>query len=99
MEKVRALWLHGLVAAFVGGFATSMDSGLVLLLVAPTEFNLGTKLWHTLLVIIILAVLSGAKVAFAYLKTSPTPDVRAVWTDEERARALGNNAKAVGAGE
>jgi hypothetical protein len=88
MDKVKSLWLHGLVAAFVGGFAGAMDSGLVLLLVAPNEFNLGRKLWHTLLAITILAALSGAKVSFAYLKTSPTPESRQVWTDEERAVQL-----------
>lgn len=66
-------WKHGLIAAFVGGMAGALDSGIALLIVAPNEFDLSKKLGHTLLVIGILGVLSGAKLAFAYLKQSPTP--------------------------
>lgn len=89
-------WKHGLIAAFVGGVATAVDSGLALILLAPNEFNLNSKLWHTLLTILVLSVLCGAKLAAAYLKQSPTP--RDVWDDSKRQEQLGEKANAAGAG-
>jgi hypothetical protein len=69
----RRLWKHGLLAALIGGFASSMDSGLALIVIAPDKFNLGLDLWRTLLTMLVLGLLSGAKVAAAYLKQSPFP--------------------------
>lgn len=67
------LWLHGLVAAFVGGAAGALDSALVLVLVAPQDFNLGSGFYRLLLTASVFALLSGFKVAAAYLKKSPVP--------------------------
>lgn len=67
-------WVHGLSAAFVGGVATAIDSGLALIIIAPDQFNLNKGLLRTLLTITVLAILSGAKLAFAYLKQAPLPE-------------------------
>jgi hypothetical protein len=66
-------WIHGLISAFVGGLSGAASSGITLLIVAPNEFNLGEKLAHTVTAVGILSLLTGAQVAFAYLKNSPTP--------------------------
>lgn len=66
-------WVHGLLAAFVGGLASAMDSGLALMVLVPEKFNLGPGLGRTLLTVSVLGILTGAKVAFAYLKQSPLP--------------------------
>lgn len=66
-------WKHGLAAAFIGGLAGAIDSGIALLIVSPQDFDLNKKLGHTLLTVGVLGVLSGAKLAAAYLKQAPTP--------------------------
>lgn len=70
--KVRR-WLYGLASGFVGGMAGALDGGLALLIIAPQDFNLGPQLKKTLLTVLVLGVLTGLKVAFAYLKQSPLP--------------------------
>lgn len=66
-------WLYGLVAGFLGGMWTSVDSGMAVMLIAPKEFNLDSGLGKTLLTMAVLGVLAGTKVAVAYLKQSPLP--------------------------
>lgn len=66
-------WWYGLIAGFFGGVWTSIDSGLAVMIIAPKEFNLDTGLSKTLLTMLVLGLLAGAKVAVAYLKQSPLP--------------------------
>jgi hypothetical protein len=66
-------WFHGLAAAFIGGVASAVDSGLALIIMAPDQFNINAQLKRTLITISVLGILSGAKLAFAYLKQSPLP--------------------------
>lgn len=66
-------WLYGLLGGFIGGVATVFDSSLALMVIAPDKFNLGPGLQTTLLTACVLAGLSGAKIAFAYLKQAPLP--------------------------
>lgn len=73
MNKNTYVWLHGLIAALVGGSSEMLASSLGLVIIAPEKFEIGPQLWKTLLVISVLTILSGAKVAAAYLKTSPIP--------------------------
>lgn len=73
MTRKQRTWWYGLVAAFLGGVWTSVDSGLAVMLMAPTEFNLDAKLGKTLLAMLVLGLLAGAKIAMAYLKQSPLP--------------------------
>lgn len=72
-HQSRRLWKHGLLAAVIGGFASSIDSGLALIVIAPDKFNLGIDIWKTILTMLVLGLLTGAKVAAAYLKQSPLP--------------------------
>jgi hypothetical protein len=71
-SKARA-WRYGLFSAAIGGVASSIDSGLVLLVMAPNELNLHENLGKTIITILIIGVLNGAKLAFAFLKQSPLP--------------------------
>lgn len=89
MSNETRRWLFGLVAAFVGGLAGALDSGLALMMISPAEFNLGEGLIKTLGTVGVLGLLTGIKVAAAYLKQSPLP--REVWTPAERA-ASGSDA-------
>jgi len=66
-------WVRGLVGGFVGGLAGSIDSSLALMIIAPGEFNLDYGLKKTLWTALVLGLLAGLKVAFAYLKQSPLP--------------------------
>jgi len=43
------------------------------MIMAPKEFNLDDKLAKTLVAMLVLGLLAGAKVAVAYLKQSPLP--------------------------
>lgn len=73
MKATTRRWAYGLTSGFVGGMAGALDSGLALLIIAPADFNLGPQLKKTLVTVLVLGVLTGAKVAFAYLKQSPLP--------------------------
>ena len=73
MNKGTKKWVHGLWAGAIGSFASTIDSGLTLMVVAPADFNLNSGLKKTIIITLILGVLSGAKAAFAYLKQAPLP--------------------------
>lgn len=49
MQKQTKTWLHGVIAAFIGGLAGAIDSGIALMIVVPKDFNLGPDLKKTLL--------------------------------------------------
>lgn len=78
-------WLLGLWAALIVGVASVIDSGLVLTLSDPDHFNINTGLKRTLITLAVLAALTGVKVAAAYLKQSPVPVQKEIWTEEQRA--------------
>jgi gas vesicle protein len=69
-------WVHGLIAAFLGGLAGAVDGGLTVMLIAPETFNLGPGLRKTLLTLTVFGILSGVKLAAAYLKQSP------IWSEQ-----------------
>ena len=75
-------WLYGLGSAFIGGCAGAIDSGIALIIIAPETFNLSTGLRKTLITVLVLGLLTGAKTAAAFLKQSPLP--REPWTDAQR---------------
>lgn len=63
MRRTVLLWLHGLVSAAIGGFA----SGIVLVVGDPSHFNFDdgwTRLWR-------MSLLFGVAGAGLYLKQSP----------------------------
>jgi len=81
MTNSSRRWVHGIVSAFIGGACGALDSALVLVLVAPNEFNLHSGLYRLLLTSLVFSILSGVKTSAAYLKNSPVPDE---WKGEER---------------
>lgn len=60
-------WLAGLIAATVNGFA----SGVVLVVVDPSEFNLTTGFPKLAMTSAVLGLLGAAN----YLKQSPIPEI------------------------
>lgn len=73
MSDTTKQWVHGLLAAFIGGVASALDSGIALMIIAPAQFNLSSGLWKTLLTVTVLGILTGIKVSAAYLRQSPLP--------------------------
>lgn len=73
MTRSQKKWVYGLVSGFLGGFWSSVDSGLAVMVIGPKEFNLDDKLGKTLIAMGVLGVLAGSKIAAAYLKQSPLP--------------------------
>ena len=72
------VWLHGLVAAFIGGGASGFTSGLASMGIDPEHFNIQTGLSHVAKLVGVTFLLSGTLMAFAYLKQSPLPDLDGV---------------------
>lgn len=81
------MWLHGLVAAFIGGAATMLSSSLALMVMNPEQFNMGPQVWHTLRTVLVLGLISGAQTAAAYLKQSP------LWEDATTERRTVTDAR------
>jgi len=80
-------WLYGVVAAFIGGGSSAITSGLAAIGIDPDHFNLNNGLRHTATLAGTVFVVSGGISAFAFLKQSPLPTSRDIWTDEQRAAA------------
>lgn len=70
-------WLHGLIAAMIGGAANSVCAGIV----DPDSFNLET--WAGFATVLKLFLVSGFLNAMFYLKNSPVPDL--AYEDKTRA--------------
>lgn len=67
MRKSFLLWLHGLVAVFIGAFASS----IVTTYVAPEAFNFTTQWKRTATVALAMGIVQAA----AYLAKSPLPEI------------------------
>jgi hypothetical protein len=78
-------WLYGLGSGFIGGGSSAISSFFANNLTDPKDFNIGSGLHHTLANAGITFVIAGGITAFAFLKQSPLPKEREVWTDEQRA--------------
>jgi hypothetical protein len=68
-------WAKGLIAAFVGGGASSVSAGFGSMFTDPEHFNLGSShgLRHLFTVMGITFLISGVVSLAAYLKQSPVP--------------------------
>jgi hypothetical protein len=77
MKRTTRIWIHKLAAAFIGGGASAITSGLVGMGFAPDKFNLtefaGIK--HLLLLMLANFVVSGFLSAMFYLKQAPLPPI------------------------
>lgn len=73
MNSGTSKWLHGLLAALIGGAAGAAQTSLGVLVIAPEKFTVGPILWKTLITIFVLSILTGIQFAAAYLKQSPVP--------------------------
>jgi len=75
------IWIHGIIAAFIGGGAGAVSAGFASAMVAPGQFNLGGGLAGLLELMGVTFLVSGALSTFAYLKQSPVP---AGWDGADR---------------
>ena len=67
-------WLHGLVAAFIGGGASAVTAGIVAPAINPQAFNFGAQLTPLIELCGFLFLVNGGLSAFAYLSKSPLPE-------------------------
>lgn len=80
-------WLLGLWAAVIGGGSGGVINGLTAMGLDSEHFNLTGGLRHTLELFGVSFIVNGGIAMFLYLKQSPVPADRDVWTDEQRAAA------------
>jgi hypothetical protein len=73
MTKNTEHWVHGLVAAFIGGGSSAVTGGITVSGLAPGQFNFGAQLGAMGKLMFALFVVNGGLSAFAYLKQSPLP--------------------------
>lgn len=68
-------WLKGLGAAFIGGGASAVTSGLTSMGIAPDKFNMTDLAGVTRLLVLIAAnfLISGILSMFFFLRQSPLP--------------------------
>ncbi len=76
MKARTKVWFYGLISGIIGGVAGAIDSSLALMIIAPSQFNLGPELFRTLETALILGLFAGLKCAVAYLKQSPLPSAK-----------------------
>ena len=73
MNKSTQVWLHGLLAALIGGGASAVSGGIANVVVDPKDFNVSGGLIH-LMEVAGTAFVVGAFISVAaYLKQSPVP--------------------------
>lgn len=73
-------WLHGLLAAFIGGGSSAVTAGIVAPAINPGAFNFHDKLAPLFQLAGALFFVNGGIAAFAYLSKSPLPEQQVVKT-------------------
>lgn len=73
-------WLHGLLAAFIGGGASAVTAGVVAPVINPAAFNIHDKLGPLFQLAAALFIVNGGIAAFAYLSKSPLPEQQVIKT-------------------
>lgn len=68
------VWLHGLLAAFIGGGASAVTAGVVAPAILPQSLNFHGQIVPLLQLCGALFLVNGLLSAFAYLKQSPLPE-------------------------
>jgi hypothetical protein len=73
-------WLHGLVAAFIGGGASAVTAGIAAPAINPQAFNFHDQIAPLFQLMGVLFLVNGLLAAFAYLKQSPLPSMETTTT-------------------
>jgi hypothetical protein len=66
-------WLHGLVAAIIGGGSSAVTAGITVSSIRPDVFNFHAQIVPMFELMGVLFIVNGAVAAFAYLSKSPLP--------------------------
>lgn len=76
MTTKTRLWLHRLIAAFIGGGASAVTSGLTSMGFAPDKFNLTNAqgIFHLLGLMGANFIVSGVLSVMFYLRQAPLPE-------------------------
>jgi len=73
MRNTTRIWLHGLIAAFIGGGSSAVTAGAAAMGIDPNTFNFSTGLGKIFKLIGLVFLMAGAMSAFGYLKNFPLP--------------------------
>jgi hypothetical protein len=79
-----ATWLYGLVSGFIGGGAGAIGTGFGEM-VLDSKHVAAEGMHHVFALMGISFLFSGVITASAYLKQSPLPKQKEIWTEEQRA--------------
>ncbi len=76
MTTTTRKWIHGLGAAFIGGGAAAVVSGLTSMGIAPEKFNLqnASGMLHLLGLVAANFIFNGILSAMFFLRQAPLPD-------------------------
>jgi hypothetical protein len=77
-------WFMGLWAALIGGGSTGVLNSLTAMGLDPEHFNLNGGLRHTMYLFGAGFLVAGTVSVFMYLKQSPIPQQKEIWTEEQR---------------
>lgn len=69
-------WVRGILAAFIGGGASAVTSGMVVSLSDPKDYAIGSAKFFSLVGAVF--VMSGFMNAMAFLRTKPLPEMKKV---------------------
>lgn len=76
--KNPLVWLAGIIAAFIGGGASSVSAGIAANVIAPGQFDLTYNWQNTLKLMAVTFLISGLLSAFQKLSKSPLPEIEEV---------------------
>lgn len=79
MFKIES-WLHGLLAAFIGGGAGAVTAGFSANLIDPKNFNLNDHMGNFFSLMGTCFLINGFMSMMLYLRQSPLPDVQTIVT-------------------
>jgi hypothetical protein len=71
------MWLHGLVAAFIGGGAGAVSAGFSAAVLAPDQFNLSTGILPMLKLMVLTFTVSGIVAGMALTDAAMTMELSA----------------------
>ena len=75
MDQSTRMWVHGIIAAFVGGGASAITATFSSAVIAPSQFNLSSSggIHHVAELVALTFLVNGGLAVALYLKQSPVP--------------------------
>lgn len=72
-DATSKIWVHGIIAAFIGGGAAAVSASFSTALIDPDKFNMANGLGNMAKLAALTFMVSGILSVMGYLKQSPVP--------------------------